>query len=138
MWTLNAANLIAGSAVTPGKLPSGKARRAAMGACNEFPLATGKALKAFSIGSLAARRPSTPRNVEPGAEKIAARNEGRDAGCGAAEKAHDACQTCTQYVLWGVLRWRQAAGHTLSRHLSSAAAKARAYHLERVPGLGLV
>ena len=63
-----------------------------MAACNEFTLAAGKALKASSIGSLAAKRPSTPRNVEPGADKIAARSKGRDAGCGAALKAHDFSQ----------------------------------------------
>lgn len=84
MSALDVGNFIAGSAITPGKLPSGKVRRAAMAACNEFPLEAGKALKASSIGSLAARRPSTPRNVEPGADKIVARSTGRDAGCGAA------------------------------------------------------
>ena len=84
MWALKAPNLIAESEVTPWTLPSGMARRAAMAACNEFLLAAGKALKASSNGSLAARRPSTPRNGEPAADKIAARRKGRDSGCGAA------------------------------------------------------
>lgn len=92
MRALDARSFIAGSAAIPGGLPSDKVRRAAIAACNGFPLAAGKGLKASGIGSLAARRLSTPRNVEPGADKIAARSKGRDAGCGAALKAHNFSQ----------------------------------------------
>lgn len=84
MWAFKAPKFIAESEVTPCALRLGMARRAAMAACNEFPSAAGKALKASSNGSLAARRPSTPRNGEPGADKIAARSKGKDSGCGAA------------------------------------------------------